>query len=135
MEKKPIMGEGRVLVMDDEKHVRDTAASMLSSIGYEVITAIDGAEAIEIYKEAMSSDSPFDAIVMDLTIPGGMGGKETIQRLMEIDPEVKAIVSSGYSNDPVLANFREYGFMGFIPKPYKIQELSEILHGVITGTD
>ena len=133
MEKKPIMGEGRVLVMDDEKHVRDTAASMLSSIGYEAITAIDGAEAIEIYKEAMSSASPFDAVIMDLTIPGGMGGEETIQRLMEIDPEVKAIVSSGYSNDPILANFREYGFMGFIAKPYKIQKLSEILHGVIAG--
>ena len=134
-EKKPIMGEGRILVMDDEKHVRDTVAAVLSSIGYEAITAIDGVEAIEIYKEAMASDSPFDAIIIDLTIPGGMGGRETIQRLMEIDSEIKAIVSSGYSNDPILVNFREHGFMGFIPKPYKIQELSEILHRVITGTD
>ena len=134
-EKKPIMGEGRILVMDDEKHVRDTSASMLSSIGYEVITTIDGAEAIEIYKEAMTSDSPFDAIIIDLIIPGGMGGEETIQGLAETDPAVKAIVSSGYSNDPILANFREHGFMGFIPKPYKIQELSEVLHRVITAAD
>jgi len=130
-EKKTIMGKGRVLVMDDEKHVRDTAASMLSIIGYEFITAIDGAGTIEIYKEAMSSDNSFDAIILDLTIPGGMGGKETIQRLMEIDPEAKAIVSSGYSSDPILANFRKYGFMGFIPKPYGIQELSEVLHRVV----
>ncbi|MFC1712970.1 PAS domain S-box protein [Candidatus Poribacteria bacterium] len=130
-EKNLIMGEGRILVMDDEKHVRDVAASMLSSIGYEAITAIDGVEAIERYKEAASSDSPFDAIIIDLTIPGGVGGKETIQRLMEIDPEVKAIVSSGYSNDPILANFSEYGFRDLIAKPYKTHELSEILHRVI----
>ena len=134
-EKKPIMGEGRILVMDDEKHVRDTAASMLSSIGYEVITAIDGVEAMEIYKEAMTSDSPFAAVIMDLTVPGGMGGEETIQRLMEMAPGARAIVSSGYSSDPILANFREYGFMGFIPKPYRIQELSEVLHRVIADAD
>lgn len=132
-EKKPIIGEGRVLVMDDEKHVRDTAASMLDGIGYKVVTAIDGAEAIEMYKEAMASGNPFDAIIMDLTIPGGMGGKEAIQKLMEIDPEVKAIVSSGYSGDPILANFSKHGFRGFIPKPYKMQELSEVLHRVITS--
>lgn len=134
-EKKPIMGSGRILVMDDEKHVRDTAATMLSSLGYAVITAIDGAEAIEIYKEAMASVNPFDAVIIDLTIPGGMGGEETIQGLAAIDPEVKAIVSSGYSNDTILANFREHGFMGIIPKPYNIQELSEILHEVVTGAD
>lgn len=127
MKKKLVMGEGKILVMDDEKHVRDTAASMLSGLGYEVITAIDGTEAIEIYKEAMVSDKPFGAVIMDLTIPGGMGGKEAIQKLMEIDQAAKAIVSSGYSSDPVLSNFRKYGFMGFIPKPYKMQELSEVL--------
>ncbi len=134
-EKNPIMGSGRILVMDDEKHVRDTAATMLSSIGYAVITAIDGAEAIEIYKEAMESENPFDAAIIDLTIPGGMGGEEAIQGLVAIDPEVKAMVSSGYSSDTILANFREHGFMGIIPKPYNIQELSEILHGVIAGAD
>ena len=133
VEGKPIMGEGRILVMDDEKHVRDLAAEMLSSIGYKVTTAIDGTEAIEMYKEAMESGNPFDAVIIDLTIPGGMGGKETIQKLIEVDPQVKAIVSSGYSNDPILANFGEYGFKGVVAKPYKTSELSAVLHRVIMG--
>ncbi len=126
---KLITGEGRILVMDDEEHIRDLATEMLSNLGYSVITAVDGAEAIELYKEAMVSGNPFSMVILDLTIPGGMGGKETVQKLMEIDTEVKAIVSSGYSNDPVLANFREHGFKGVISKPYRIRELSEILHG------
>ncbi|MFC1713254.1 PAS domain S-box protein [Candidatus Poribacteria bacterium] len=132
-EEKPIMGAGRVLVMDDEKHVRDLADQILDSLGYKAITVIDGAEAIDSYQKAMESGNPFDAVIMDLTIPGGMGGEEANQRLIEIDPGVKAIVSSGYSNDPVLANFREYGFRGVIAKPYKVRELSAVLHGVITG--
>ncbi len=132
-EEAPIMGEGKILVMDDEKHVRDTAAEMLSSIGYKVITSVDGAEAIEMYKEAKGSGEPYDAVIIDLTIPGGMGGGETIQQLMEIDPQVKAIVSSGYSNDPILANFRDYGFKGVIAKPYETREMSEVLHRVIMG--
>lgn len=132
VEKKPTIGTGKILVMDDEKHVRDTTASVLTSMGYEVTTTINGAEAIKTYKEEMASDNPFDAIILDLTIPGGMGGKEAIKELIEIDPGVKAVVSSGYSGDPILSNFREYGFMDLIPKPYKIQELNEILHRVIT---
>ena len=83
----------------------------------------------------METKNPFVAVIADLTIPGGMGGKETVQRLVDIDPEVKAIVSSGYSNDPVLANFREYGFKGAIAKPYKTMELSEVLHRVIADVD
>ncbi len=131
-EKELVTGEGKMLVMDDEKHIRDLAAEMLSNIGYEVTTSIDGAETIEIYETAMGSGYPFDAVIIDLTIPGGMGGKETIQRLTKIDPAVKAIVSSGYSNDPVMANFAEYGFKGVVAKPYKARELSEVLHKVIT---
>ncbi len=129
-EKKPIIGEGRILVMDDEELVRELASDMLTRLGYEVITAIDGAEAIELYKAAMESGDRFAAVIVDLTVPGGMGGRQTIQRLIEIDPEVKAIVSSGYSNDPILANFTEYGFKGVVAKPYKIRELSEVLHRV-----
>ncbi len=134
-ETKPIMGEGRVLVMDDEEIVGELATDMLSSLGYSVTIVIDGAEAVITYKEAMESGNPFDAVIADLTIPGGMGGKETIQRLVDIDPKVKAIVSSGYSDDPVLANFREYGFKGVVAKPYKTMELSEVLHRVIAGVD
>ena len=131
-EEKPITGEGRILMMDDEVGVRGLGADMLTDIGYEVTTAIDGAEAIRLYREAMEAGNPFDAVILDLTIPGGMGGKATIPRLIEIDPEVKAIVSSGYSNDPVMANFREHGFKAIIAKPYKIRKMSEVLHEVLT---
>jgi PAS domain S-box-containing protein len=132
-EEKPIMGEGRILVMDDEKHVRDTVAAMLNSLGYKVTTSVDGAEAIELYKDAKESGQPYDAVIVDIVIPGGMGGRETIQRLMEIDPEVRVIVSSGYSDDPIMADFSRYGFKGAIAKPYKTKELSEVLHRVIMG--
>jgi CheY-like chemotaxis protein len=117
--------------MDDEEMVRSVVSKMLKSIGYEICTATDGAEAIELYKKAAESGTSFDAVVMDLTIPGGMGGKEGIQRLLEIDPECKAIVSSGYSTDPVMADFKKYGFKGAVVKPYKLKELSEEVHKVI----
>ena len=131
----PIMGTGRILVMDDEELVREIVSNMLTEMGYEVTTAIDGTQAIEMYKEAMGSGNPYDAAIIDLTVPGGMGGKETIQRLTEIDPEIKAIVSSGYSNDPIMAKFGEYGFRDFIVKPYKTRELSVIMHRVITDSN
>ena len=130
---KLLVGEGRVLLMDDEEIVREVAGEMLTRIGYEVEFAGDGAEAIELYKRAKETGQPFEAVILDLTVPGGMGGKEAIKRLLEIDPGVKAIVSSGYSNDAVMAEFREYGFKGVIAKPYKIEELSEVLHRVIMG--
>jgi PAS domain S-box-containing protein len=133
-EGKPIMGVGRILVMDDEELVREVVSDMLTNVGYEVITAVDGAEAISLYKEAMESGNPFGAVIMDLTIPGGMGGKETIQKLIEMDSEAKVIVSSGYSNHAVMADFEKYGFKGVIAKPYKTRELSEILRRVIAGT-
>ena len=125
------MGAGRILIMDDEELIRELASDMLINMGYRVTTAIDGAQAIEAYKEAMESESPYDAVIMDLTVPGGMGGAEATRRLMEIDPEVKAIVSSGYSNDPVMTGFREYGFKGVIAKPYEITELGAVLQGVL----
>ncbi|MEA3415955.1 MAG: response regulator [Thermodesulfobacteriota bacterium] len=125
-------GKGKILVMDDQEVIREVAGEMIEVLGYEVEFAKDGAEAIELHKKAKKSAQPFDAIIMDLTIPGGMGGKETIQKLIEIDPETKAIVSSGYSNDPIMADYRKYGFCGVIAKPYKIKELGEILYKVIT---
>ncbi len=128
---KQIVGSGKVLIMDDEEIVRDVAGEMLKSIGYEVEFAVDGEESIDLYKKAKESGQPFDAVIMDLTIPGGMGGKEAIKRLTIIDPEVKAIVSSGYSNDPIMADYKGYGFSGVIVKPYKIKELSEELNKVI----
>lgn len=131
-EERPIVGKGKILVMDDEEMIRDVALQMLSHIGYEVEVAEDGADTIELYVKAKESNRPFDTIIMDLTIAGGMGGEETIQKLLETDPEIKAIASSGYSNDPIMASFRDYGFKGVLVKPYKIKELSETLHRVIT---
>lgn len=121
----------RVLIMDDEEVVRDVAGMMLKHIGYEVDFAKDGSEAIELYKKAMEAKRPYNAIIMDLTIPGGMGGKDAIKKLKEIDPEVVAIVSSGYSDDDVMAEFREYGFSGAVAKPYSIKTLGEIVQKVI----
>ncbi len=126
-------GMGRILMMDDEEIIRDVAGEILRHMGYSVEFAKDGVEAIELYKIAKESGEPFDAVIMDLTVPGGMGGKEAIGKLLEIDPAVKAIVSSGYSNDPVMANFRRYGFRDVVAKPYRIKELGETLHGLLRG--
>lgn len=97
--------------------MRVFAGRVLTSIGYEVESARDGAEALELYRQAQGLGKPFDAVIMDLTIPGGMGGKEAIRELLKIDPGVRAIVSSGYSTDPVMAKFGEYGFRRVVAKP------------------
>lgn len=121
------MGQGRILVMDDEKHVRDVVAEMLNLLGYQVESTSDGREAVSAYGQALAGGNPFSAVLMDLTIPGGMGGKEAVVMLREMDPEVKAIISSGYSNDPVMAEFEKYGFSGVILKPFNINELGRVL--------
>ena len=127
------VGNGRVLIMDDEEIVRDIAGKMLSHLGYDVAVTKEGREAIELYKKAKEAGKPFDVVIMDLTIQGGMGGKEAIEELLGIDPEAKVIVSSGFSNDPIMANFMEYGFKGVVAKPYKLKELSEVVHKVTKG--
>jgi len=131
VEEKAPAGKGKVLLMDDEDAVREVTGRILSHMGYQVGFARDGAEAIALYKEAKESGQPFDVVVMDLTIPGGMGGKEAIRKLLEIDPQVKAVVSSGYHNDPIMAEFKAYGFSGVVAKPYLIEELSEVLQGIL----
>ena len=133
VEEEPIHGKGRLLVMDDEEIVRAVAEAILTELGYEVEFALDGASTIEAYKLAKKSGNPFDAVILDLTIPGGMGGKDTIKKLLEVDPTVKAIVSSGYSSDPIMSDFTKYGFSAVIAKPYKVAELSMIVHKVVTG--
>jgi CheY-like chemotaxis protein len=124
-------GTGRLLIMDDDVSVLKILAAVLRKFGFEVETAADGTEAIKRYADAKSAGHPFDVVVMDLTIPNGVGGREAIKQLREIDPAVKAIVSSGYSLDPVMANYRESGFVGIIPKPYRTEELLHILQEVL----
>lgn len=127
--------KGRILVMEDEELVRDLASELLRVLGYEAGFAKDGTETIAVYENALRSGRPFDAVIMDLTIPGGMGGKETILRLLRIDPAVKAIVSSGYSNDPVMAEHEFHGFKGVLPKPYNGDDLSSVLKQVLGCSD
>jgi len=134
--KKPIpeisatQGE-KILVMDDEEVVRDVSNALLTHLGYEVAVAADGVEAIELYKKAVESEKPFDMVILDLTNKVGMGGAETMVNLLEIDPDVKAIVATGYSNDPIMSNFREHGFRGALPKPFTLDQLRTALSEVI----
>ena len=129
---KAVTGSGRILIMDDEEFILEVTGEVLRELGYDVEVSTDGLEALKKYEGAIVAGKRFDAVIMDLTIPGGMGGKEAISRLLVIDKNAKAIVSSGYSNDPVMANFRDYGFAGVVPKPYKIEELSHTLKNVLS---
>ncbi|MBU0680359.1 MAG: PAS domain S-box protein [Proteobacteria bacterium] len=126
----PAPKKGHFLLLDDEEIVRDVLREMLIVLGCEADEAADGSQAIALYTKAFKKGTPYSGVIMDLTIPGGMGGKETLAKLKEIDPEVKAIVSSGYANDPIMANFREHGFCGVIPKPYKVEDLSKTLNSL-----
>jgi PAS domain S-box-containing protein len=127
-------GEGNILVMDDEEMIRDVASAVLAELGYKVYLAQDGTEAVNIYQQSRNLERPFAAVILDLTVPGGMGGEEALKRLRAIDPGVKAIVSSGYSNDPIMADYKQYGFNAVIAKPYKIADMSAALHKVINNS-
>ncbi len=126
-----IPGHGKILIMDDDDGIRTVACIALTELGYQVDLASDGIEAVARYKEALDSGARYDAVIMDLTIPGGLGGIDTIKLLRDIDPQIKAIVSSGYSNAPVLSDYLKYGFKGFARKPYRVQQLSRILYEVL----
>jgi DNA-binding NtrC family response regulator len=116
--------------MDDEEMIRNLSREMLSRLGYEPEVAKDGTEAVELYGAAKDSGKPFDVVILDLTIKGGAGGKEVIKKLIAIDPDIKAIVSSGYSDDPVMTDFKEYGFIGALPKPHTRKALIDMLNKV-----
>ncbi len=130
---KLFTGKGRILLMDDDEMLIKGSSDLLHEIGYKADSAKDGKEAIDKYKEAKESGKPYDAVILDLTIPGGMGGRETIDRLLKINPEVKAIVSSGYTDNLAIARYKDYGFKGMLIKPYNAQKMSEVVHQVITG--
>lgn len=129
----PVEGSGKVLLMDDDVALRRVAGRMLESLGYSVIIAADGDEAIEKFTQAMREKDPFALVILDLTIPGGKGGRETVQEIRKLDPRVKAIVSSGYSDVAVMADYRDYGFDGVMVKPYRIEEMSRVLHDILGG--
>lgn len=136
LEKAPALrGTGKVLIMDDEEMILDVASELLMHLGYTVDTARNGEEAFAKYMKMYESGIPYDVVIMDLTIPGGMGGRELMQRLRERDPGITAIVSSGYSNDPIMANFEDYGFKGIITKPYQIEEISRTLNSVLNDKE
>jgi CheY-like chemotaxis protein len=120
-------GTGKVLVMDDEEPVRQVAGKILSMLGYQVTCACDGREAITVWERAAASGAPFDAVIMDLTVPGGMGGLEAMRELLARDPKAKGIVSSGYSHDPVMANHRAFGFREVLVKPYSVADVSRAI--------
>jgi two-component system, cell cycle sensor histidine kinase and response regulator CckA len=126
-----VKGIGKILLMDDDVNIQDISTELFACLGYTIDTAKNGYEAIDKYKNAMSSGDRYVAIIIDLTIPGGMGGEDCIKKLLDIDPSVKAIVSSGYSNDPIMSEYRRYGFSGVIAKPYRIEELSQLLYKII----
>ncbi|NOZ14187.1 MAG: PAS domain S-box protein [Acidobacteria bacterium] len=116
-----------ILLMDDEEIIRDVAQEIFRFLGHSITITTDGKEALNAYKNAMEQGSPYDLVLLDITIPGGMGGKETISQLMKLDPNVKAAVTSGYAQDPIIANFSEYGFCGRLEKPFKIDDIEKLL--------
>ena len=124
-------GEGRILLVDDEAIVRGATGEALRRMGYRVETAEEGGQGVELYKEALEWGDPFTAVILDLTIPGGMGGKEAVRKILEVDPQAAVIVSSGYSSSSVMSRFREHGFSGVVKKPYRIEELGEVITGAL----
>ena len=127
---KPVR-RGSILIMDDEEAICELVAATLTPLGLTVAIANDAPKTLHLYEEAFLLGRPFDMVIMDLTIPGGMGGKEAVKRLKEIDPNARAIVSSGYAMDPIMSRYRDYGFCGVIAKPYDVSQLEEVIHEVL----
>ncbi len=125
--------KGKILVMDDEKVIRDVSEKILESLGYEMVHAREGREAVELYKAALNSEEPFSAVILDLTVKEGMGGEKAMRELLLVDPQVKAIICSGYPDDPAISRYADYGFKGALTKPHKVDELKAVLESIITG--
>jgi signal transduction histidine kinase/ActR/RegA family two-component response regulator len=124
---------GKILVMDDEEVIRTVACAIAKALGHRAESAHHGKEVIEKYQAALQSGEPFDIVILDLTIKDGMGGAEALRKLLEIDPEVKAVVTSGYSHDAVIASYREHGFKAFLKKPYNVDQLREVLNTLLSA--
>jgi CheY-like chemotaxis protein len=130
-EKQPHKSNLTIMVMDDEEMVRNVSESMLKRLGHRAVLVEDGAQAVRLYKEHKESSKPIDLIIMDLTIPGGMGGQEAVSEILAFDSDAKVIVSSGYSTDPIMANCQEYGFAGAVVKPFNMKELTKVIDNVV----
>ncbi|MEW6429416.1 MAG: PAS domain S-box protein [Thermodesulfobacteriota bacterium] len=127
-------GQGRILIMDDEEMIRDMAGAMLRHLGYTPVFARDGEEAVAVYRQGLEEEGEgIAAVIMDLTIPGGMGGKEAVREILALDPRARVIVSSGYSNDPIMADCRRHGFVAAVVKPYQLHQLAGILEAALEG--
>jgi CheY-like chemotaxis protein len=122
---------GRILVMDDEPIIQRMLKQMLTLLGYEVVITADGTAAIDQYVKAFDQGNAFDIVIMDLTIPGGMGGKEAVKKLLEKDPAARVIVSSGYATDPIMSEFKKYGFSAVVAKPYTVNQLQDTLSSLV----
>jgi CheY-like chemotaxis protein len=127
-------GTGRVLIVDDEDAIRDLVEFTLTRLGYEVSQAATALQGVEMYQHTLRMGKRFDLVILDLTLPGGMGGKEALKKLIEIDPTVNAIVSSGYATDATMSRYQDFGFRGVIAKPYEAAELGKIVHDVIESS-
>ena len=122
----------RILVMDDEEQIRDITRAMLEKFGFETTLTEDGEDAVKEFRIALEKGMPFQGVLLDLTIPGGMGGKETCEKILALDPNASIIVSSGDSGDSLMNDFKEYGFKGVLPKPYRIADLKKAVEDLLT---
>lgn len=121
---------GCILVLEDEEMVSEIAIQMLEHIGYDAVPTVDGAEAIELYRQRFLAGTPFTAVIMDLSIPNGVGGAEAVKEVLKIDPHAKVIVSSGYTLDPVMTDYQSHGFSAAIAKPFSLADLSQTLNNL-----
>ncbi len=127
----PIVGGGKVLVMEEDEPLRNLLFQMLELLGYESELARNGDEAIELYKKEMASGQPHNVVILDLTVSTGNGGEKTIKKLQQINPDVKAVISSGNLYDPVMTDYKKYGFAAALPKPFMKKDLSDTLSKVL----
>ena len=124
----------KILLMDDDEFIRVAYASLLEEIGYIVVTSEDGNQAIVKYKEALKNNNPFDVVILDLTVPRGMGGIETTRHIFSLESNAKIIISSGITEDDTIINWQDYGFKGVIEKPFKIEELDTLLQKIMNNS-
>ena len=124
-------GKKKILIMDDEIMIGEIASQMLSFLGCESLHVTSGEDAIAVYRQHRDKGEPFDVVIMDLTVPGGMGGSEAVVEILAIDPQARVLVSSGYSNNQIMTNFADYGFRGVVEKPFDMHSLQEAIEAVL----